>query len=331
MNQQMMSLMLESAVYKLFWNLSNVASCVVAGVICALVLGGEPALASEVRPADAAAQGAARDARIVSIGGAVTEILFALGVGDRVVAVDQTSQFPAAARALPQVGYARALSPEGVLSAGPTLIIAIEGAGPKSTLDVLKAASVPVVIVPEVHTPEGVVEKILVVARAVGEEAKGRALADAVRADFAAAEAAVKALPNHPKAVFVLAASGGSATVGGTGTSADAMLRLAGATNAMASIHGYKPAVDEAAMAADPDAVVVMKGGGQELPPETIFALPAFMGTPAARDGRHIAMWGSYLLGFGPRTPQAVLDLARALHPEAQLADLPARPWAGDQ
>ncbi|MEP9350318.1 ABC transporter substrate-binding protein [Xanthobacter sp. KR7-225] len=303
----------------------------ICALVLALVLGRGAAAASEVRPQDAAAAGAARDARIVAIGGAVTEILFALGVGDRVVAVDQTSQFPAAARALPQVGYARALSPEGVLSAGPTLIIAIEGAGPKSTLDVLKAASVPVVIVPEVHTAEGVVEKIRAVAGAVGEAARGRALADAVRADFAAVEAAVAALPTRPKAVFVLAASGGAATVGGAGTSADAMLKLAGATNAMAAIHGYKPAVDEAAMAADPEAVVVMKGGGQELPPETIFALPAFMGTPAARERRHIAMWGSYLLGFGPRTPQAVLDLARALHPGAALPDLPPRAWTRDQ
>lgn len=323
--------MRESVDCRRVWNGSSVALYAATTLICALVLGSSWVSASEVRPQEAAAQGAARDARIVAIGGAVTEILFALGVGDKVVAVDQTSQFPAAARALPQVGYARALSPEGVLSAGPTLIIAIEGAGPKSTLDVLKAASVPVVIVPEVHTPDGVVEKILAVAKAIGEEARGRALADAVRADFAAVEAAVTALPTHPKAVFVLAASGGSATVGGTGTSADAMLRLAGATNAMASVHGYKPAVDEAAMAADPDAVVVMKGGGQELPPETIFALPAFMGTPAARDRRHIAMWGSYLLGFGPRTPQAVLDLARALHPGAKLADLPLRPWAADR
>lgn len=310
-------------------NLSNVGRflCVI-GVLSG-IFASAAAEANEVRPTSADAAAGAKAARIVSIGGAVTEILFALGAGDRVIAVDQTSQYPAAARGLPQVGYARALSPEGVLSVGPSLIIAIEGAGPKSTLDVLKAASVPVVLVPEGHTPEGVEEKIMTVARAVGEEAKGRALADAVKADFDSVARQVAQLKHHTRAVFVLSASGSSVVVGGAGTSADAMLELAGAQNAMRSVTGYKPAVDEAAMAAEPEAVVVMKGGGQELPPEVIFALPAFVGTPAARDKRHVAMWGSYLLGFGPRSPQAVLDLARALNPGVTFTALPARPWAG--
>lgn len=310
-------------------NLSNRAKFLCVIGLLALVCVGQDARAGAVAAGSAEATAGAKDARIVSIGGAVTEILFALGVGDRIVAVDQTSQYPAATRALPQVGYSRALSPEGVLSVGPSLIIATEGAGPKSTLDVLKAAAVPLVIVPEGHTPEGVVEKIGIIARAVGEEEKGRALAAAVSADFAAVEQEVARLPGRPRVVFVLSASGGTAVVGGAGTSADAMLALAGAENVMKDINGYKPAVDEAAMTAQPDAVVVMKGGGQDLPAETIFALPAFMGTPAAKDNRLVSMWGSYLLGFGPRTPQATLDLARALHPGATLAALPPRPWAG--
>lgn len=311
------------------WNLSKPRKFLCVIGLLALACAGPRAHAGAVEPASAEAASGAGGARIVAIGGAVTEILFALGVGDRVVAVDQTSQYPAAARVLPQVGYSRALSPEGVLSVGPSLIIATEGAGPKATLDVLKAAAVPLVVVPEGHTPEGVVEKIGVIAEAVGEAEKGRALAAAVKADFAKVEEEVAGLPARPRAVFVLSASGGTAVVGGAGTSADAMLALAGADNVMKDINGYKPAVDEAAMTAQPDAVVVMKGGGQDLPAETIFALPAFMGTPAAKDNRLISMWGSYLLGFGPRTPQAALDLARALHPGATLAALPARPWAG--
>lgn len=288
------------------------------------------AVLTGLAPRAAAAQPQAVQTRIVSIGGAVTEILFALGMGDRVVAVDQTSRYPAAARALPDVGYARALSPEGVLSVAPTLILAMEGAGPPSTMEVLKQASVPVVVIPDGHDRDAVLRKIAAVANAVGAQEKGRALAAEVSEDFAALDAMVKALPERPRAVFVLSASGGAAVVGGSDTSADAILKLAGLTNAMAQIKGFKPALDEAAMSAEPEAVVVMRGGGQALDAATVFALPAFAGTPAARDKRLVSLPGSYLLGFGPRTPRAARDLAAALHPGAKLPELLSRPWSAE-
>ncbi|MEP9365756.1 ABC transporter substrate-binding protein [Xanthobacter sp. VNH20] len=268
--------------------------------------------------------------RIVSIGGAVTEILFALGLGDRVIAVDQTSTYPAAARARPNIGYARTLTPEGVLSVGPDLILAIEGSGPPEALAVLKSAAVPVVMIPDGHDAAGVIRKVEAVADAVGAREAGARLASALRADFAQVADEVARLHSRPRAAFVLSASGGTAVVGGADTSADAMLRLAGAQNALSAIKGYKPAVDEAAFAADPEAVVVMSGAGQALTAPMIFALPAFKGTHAARENRFIALPGSYLLGFGPRTPQAVRDLALALRPGETLAPLPHRPWADE-
>ncbi|MEP9379250.1 ABC transporter substrate-binding protein [Aquabacter sp. CN5-332] len=268
--------------------------------------------------------------RIVSIGGSVTEILFAMGLGGRVIAVDQTSVYPAAARALPNVGYSRTLAPEGVLSTGPSLILAIEGSGPRATLDVLENASVPVVIIPDARTPDGVIRKIEAVAKAVGEEEAGRRLAVAVREDFEAVKAGVANLQERPRAVFVLSAASGTAVVGGSDTTADAMLALAGAENPMASIKGYKPAVDEAAFTADPRALVVMSGGGQALTADLLFSLPAFRGTAAAQDKRLIVLPGSYLLSFGPRTPRAVRDLALALRPGAQMPPLPPRAFASE-
>ncbi|HRJ72305.1 MAG TPA: ABC transporter substrate-binding protein, partial [Terrimicrobiaceae bacterium] len=60
--------------------------------------------------------------RIVSAAGAVTETLYALGVQDALVAVDVSSVFPAAADALPKIGYARQLSAEGILSMKPSVV-----------------------------------------------------------------------------------------------------------------------------------------------------------------------------------------------------------------
>lgn len=85
--------------------------------------------------------------RIVSIGGAITEILYALGFEDRIAGVDATSLYPPAAlREKPDVGYMRQLSPEGVLGLHPSLVLAVQGSGPKETMDVLEAAKVPLVL-----------------------------------------------------------------------------------------------------------------------------------------------------------------------------------------
>ena len=111
----------------------------------------------------------ADNSRIVSIGGAITEILYALGLEQRVVAVDSTSFYPPQAlRDKPNVGYMRALSPEGVLGLNPSLILASEDAGPKETIAVLRAAGIPFVLVPDKHTGKGILDKIELVATAAG-------------------------------------------------------------------------------------------------------------------------------------------------------------------
>ena len=90
------------------------------------------------------------NSRIVSIGGAITEILYALGLEQRVVAIDSTSFYPPQAlHDKPNVGYMRALSPEGVLGLSPSLILATEDAGPKEAVAVLRAAGIPFVLVPD--------------------------------------------------------------------------------------------------------------------------------------------------------------------------------------
>ena len=98
--------------------------------------------------------------RIVAIGGSLTEIVYALGQQDRLIARDTTSVFPREALKLPDVGYMRALSPEGVLSVDPDLILTLEGAGPPEAMDVIRSASVPVVTVPESFDREGVLAKV---------------------------------------------------------------------------------------------------------------------------------------------------------------------------
>ena len=254
--------------------------------------------------------------RIVSVGGAVTEILFELGAGDRIVGLDTTSVHPAEAVASkPSVGYLRQLSAEGILSLRPSLVIAVEGAGPPDALKVVEGAGIHVSIVPDRPSPTGVIEKIEAVAKLVDREQAGKALAERVDMDFAALEGARRRVGRPVRALFILSLQNGRAMVGGHQTTADAMFALAGAENAAASIDGFKPMSDEAIVAAAPDVVVMMSRGPGGPPSPEILRNPALAMTRAGRDGQLLVMDGPYLLGFGPRTGDAARELMRRLYP----------------
>lgn len=258
--------------------------------------------------------------RILSIGGDITEILYALKADGKIIAVDSTSQFPAEAlQQKPNVGYMRALSAEGVLSINPTLIIAAKDAGPPPVVAVLKASAIPYLEVPDDQTPEGVANKIRFVASAVGAESAGEVLAKSVENDFALLAEQRAKIAKPMRAVFVLTVLNGRATVAGSNTSADAMLRLAGAENAVGQVTGFRPLADEAGVELAPDAIVTMKHGTMGPPSEAITTVNALRASPAMQHNRIIEMDSLYLLGFGPRCASAARDLMQALYPELKL------------
>ncbi len=259
---------------------------------------------------------AAEDERggVVAIGGSVTEIIYALGEQDQLVARDTTSMFPPEANALPDVGYIRALSPEGVLSVNPKKIVALEGSGPPESLDVLKKASVPIVLIPESYSREGIVNKIKAVGAAVGAEEKAADLAKAVEADVAAAENRAADQPDRKRVLFILSMQGGRIMAAGDGTSAAAIVEMAGGVNALTGVDGYKQVSDEAVIEAAPDVILMMDRTGDHAVDDTqLFSHPALAGSPAEQHRNVIRMGGGYLLGFGPRTASAIEELSAAL------------------
>lgn len=256
--------------------------------------------------------------RIVSIGGTVTEIIYALGDDARIVAVDSTSTYPASAADKPDVGYIRQLSAEGVLSQKPDLIIAETGAGPADAMAILKASGIPIVSIPTPPEAGAIAGKIRAVGAAVGKDDAADKLASEVDAALKTLETRVSALPEPKKRVlFALSLANGRVMAAGTDTSADAIIRLAGGVNAASGISGYKPLSDEAVIAAGPEVVLVMDNPAMHLTAEQAFALPSLQSSPAGKARAFIAMDGLYLLGLGPRTPQAALDLAAKLYPDA--------------
>jgi iron complex transport system substrate-binding protein len=271
-----------------------------------------------------------RDAsRVISIGSSVTEILYALGQSERVVAVDTTSLFPPEAlKSKPNVGYYRQLSPEGVIGLAPSVILAVEGSGPKEAVSVLQAAAIPFVQIPDRFSGDGIIEKIRIVAKAVGAEAAGECLAQRVAGELQTMARLRQAITQPLRTVFILSFMNGRPMVAGRNTAADGVMHMAGAVNVFDSSEGYKLVSDEALVAGAPDAVVAMQRPGLDLDAKSVFTHAAFRPTPAASQNRFLAMDGLYMLGFGPRTAQAARELSLWLYPHlassAAPSDMPA-------
>lgn len=269
--------------------------------------------------------------RIVSIGGAVTEIFYALGMDKNIVGIDSTSLYPPqAAKEKKNVGYMRQLSAEGVLGLRPSLIVAIAGSGPKETMSVLEAARVPLVMVPDSYSEAGIVEKIGLIAKAVGAGERSRCLIDRVHDDLAALKTIEAGIARKKRVLFVLSFVNGRAMAAGRDTAADGIIKLAGGVNVVDEYEGYKPLSDEAVIAAKPDVILSMQRGGPGvLTADAVFSHAAFSATPAAAHRSFVAMEGLYLLGFGPRTARAARDLAVTLYPELKAPPLPSEKTAG--
>ncbi len=252
--------------------------------------------------------------KIAAIGGSITEIVFALGEQDRLVARDSTSRYPEAALKLPDVGYMRQLSPEGVLSVHPSGILALHGSGPKETVDVLKKTSIPFIEVPERYDHEGILEKIRIVGKALGADAKADALAAEIDAKLKAAEKQTSAIKDRKRVLFVLSMWGGKILASGGDTAADGIIRLSGGVNAIDGYSGYKQLSDEAVITARPDVILMMNNAGPGVSDDELFANPSIRSTPAGAARKVVRMDGGYLLGFGPRTADVIRDLAASLY-----------------
>ena len=256
-------------------------------------------------------------ARIIPLDGDIAEIVFALGLGDQVVATDISATFPAAADALPEIGYQRALAAEPILAFEPTIVLATDVAGPIETLDDLERLGIEVVVVPSESSADGPGDKIRAVADALGVSEVGARLASTVDAAITAAvERASGAV--DPPIVGALYVRGASVQlVLGKGGGVDWMIEAAGGID-MAIELGVidsAPINAEALVAAAPDVLIIPERGLESVGGLAgLLELPGIAETPAGRNFRVLVYDDQYLLGNGPRTGDFLNQLITDLH-----------------
>jgi iron complex transport system substrate-binding protein len=251
--------------------------------------------------------------RIVTLSAAITETVFALGRGADVVGVPTGVHFPVEASRRVAVGAARQLGAEGILAQRPTLVLADSTLAPALRRQ-LQQAGARVELVSGAETTAGAVARIHALGRLLGQTR----VADSISATLRGRLRSVTPVRPAVRVLFVYARGAGTLMVSGRGTSADEMLRLAGATNAVQGFEGFRPLTAEAVVAARPDVVLMPSRGMASLGGvEAVLKLPGMALTPAARARRVVSLDDTLLLGFGPRLADAVEQLVRALAPPA--------------
>lgn len=256
--------------------------------------------------------------RIVSLNGDITEIIFALGMGEYVAGVDSSATYPPErTKTLPNIGYQRRLSAEGILALNPTLVIGDEAAGPPEALAQIRAAGVPVAITADPPTLEAPAQKIRFVAQALGIPQRGERLAAQVDAEIARARDLANRIATPPHVLFLYLRGTDVQQVAGGDTPIDVMITAAGGLNAgaEAGIVQFKPLSPEVVIAAQPDVILVLEKGLESVGGvDGLLTIPGLADTPAGKQRRIIALDDLYLLGMGPRTGQALADLTIAFY-----------------
>ena len=286
------------------------------------LLGCEPA-ADIASTDDATADAATADAnpkpaaiapqRIVTVPGNITETVFALGMGDRVVGACASSMHPEAVEAIPKVGYRSNLNAEGVLSLSPDLVIATDEAGPEDVMEQIRAAGVRIEMVPSDRTLDGAIDRTTRIAELLNASEAGEGLVSAIRSGIASVPTSDADAPAKPRVMFIYVARKTS-MVAGTGTAAEAMIALAGGINAVTEFEEFKPINPEAIVEANPDFILLDDSGLKSIGGiDGVLALPGVSQTVAGTKRQIIAMDKTLLLGFGPRLADGAVELAQLL------------------
>lgn len=253
-----------------------------------------------------------RPQRIISLAPSNTEILFALNLADRVVGVDEFSNYPLEAQSKPKIGSYSAANLEQVLAREPDLILA-SGITRPDVLNALSGRGLPVIVLNPIDLP-GVLENITLVGQAADVNAESSRLRGSLEARIASVAERVKGTTTKPRAFVELDPTLFFSV--GPKSFVDDLITRAGGTNIAADTGTPYPQLSqEQILARDPE-VILLADGSQGVTPEAVKARPGWGNVSAVKTGRIVVLDEDVFLRSGPRSVDALEALLRYLHPE---------------
>ncbi|WP_265576297.1 heme/hemin ABC transporter substrate-binding protein [Proteus sp. CD3] len=260
--------------------------------------------------------------RWVIAGGSITELVYAIGAGDKIVGVDETTSYPEQTQALPHIGYWKQLSTEGILSLRPSTFVTWDDAEPKMVLRQLAQHNVDVIALPRTPaTFDLMLKNIRTLAASLDKKTEAEALIDTLQSRLAVIAEKNNHIKQKVKVLFFLSPGGGIPQVAGKNSVADAILALAGGDN-IATHENYRIYSAEAIIAANPEVIVITTQSQQNhtggiRASEGLASVPGVSMTQAWKNQRIIEIDQSLILGMGPR----IVDAVELLHQQFYPAD----------
>lgn len=244
--------------------------------------------------------------RIVSLNGAVTETLVALGMQSKIVGVDVTSDYPKDIKETAKdLGHNRSITAESIIALKPTVVFAVSKDLNPTVAEQIKKASIPLVVIEQEYSVEGTKNLI----KEVGEKIGAKDYQSLITKIDQETEA-LEPLENNPKVLFIYARGTGTMMVAGKETPMDKMIALAGAKNAAEALVDFKPLTPEALLTTNPDVLLLFDSGLQSLGGvEGLLKVEGVAATNAGKNKKVITMNGALLSNFGPRVGEAIHEL----------------------
>lgn len=253
--------------------------------------------------------------RLVCLSKQLTEILYALHQGDKIVGLDLTSSYPEATKAITKVGYHRKLNSEGIISLDPTLVVHQGDIAPAEVIPQIQKVGLKVKQYPAAPGLDSTRILIRQVAKDYGVDTAAERIIRELDADLARADSLVRSYPKKPKVLIIhFGQQRNQYFVMGTRGTADAMLKLAGGVNA-ADTSSFRDLSAEVIAREQPDVILATDFGFDRMGSvEKFLTLPGIALTPAARNGKIYRVEEHDLVYFGPRSGKNILKLAALIH-----------------
>jgi iron complex transport system substrate-binding protein len=267
-----------------------------------------------------------KDIRIVCLSKQLTEMVFALGKGHDIVAVDLSSTYPDSAKLLKTVGYHRALSPESIIAMNPDLVIHSNDIGPENVLPQITKAGLNIKAFGGANT----IDSARLLLKELGSFFKVEKTADSVlekmNAGLAAAADSLQSLPIKDSTRVMIIHFGlrnnNYFVMSGRNGVGDKMIRLAGCTPALYDGRGAREMSPEAVALANPDIIIATDYGYDKMGSmdKFIASVPGVALTNAGKNKRVVRFEEHDIVYFGPRSGENIIQLIHLLHPTDRAA-----------
>ena len=257
--------------------------------------------------------------RIVSMNGDLTEIIYELGAGDRLVGIDLTTTYPPEATELPDVGLGRDLNVEAIIGLSPTIVIGDTQIEPESAIEQIRAAGIPVVVLQAEVTLEGVPRKIANMGEILGLQSEAEELSRRVQGEIDDALALAEQATSNPRAAYMYVRGPETLLLFGNGMPTHFLIEAANGVDAAGDVGVFfaQNLQAEQLVAAAPEVLITPIQGFEILGGlDAFLALPGVADTPAGQSASVLTYDEALFLGMGPRVGEALRQLVLDLHPE---------------